>query len=235
MIGAIYESGTSQIMCIFDSLIPATVFQSHLMIRIFTISLVLFLTLIACKKNASSEESSEYAQGEVLSPNLKSEAAVVSLNKESEELVKDWKEYQDLSELIVQYREITKADALLNSSELEEMARYLKDSIRVEKLDIPAVRMRLNVLYNEAKRLSDMSTIPTITDEEVLDENNNMLDAFAALNIKINDLGKRERIDKELAKFNEMQAFEEDSVEMKIDTLTPTLDTNEKKILKQVN
>ncbi len=172
---------------------------------------------------------------QVLAPTLKSEAPVIALNKESEELVQDWKEYQDFSELIVQYREITKADALLNSDELEELAQYLKDSVRVEKLDIPSVRMRLNVLHNEAKRLSDMSTIPTITEEEVLAENNNVLDAFAALNIKINNLGKQERINRELARFDDLPEVEDDSLQVQPDTIALSKKGKEKKIVKQLN
>ena len=221
------------------------------MIRIVTLLLFLALSTLSCKKNSESEEPIEYATDRGLSPALKSESPVVGLNKESEELVKNWNEYQDFSELIVQYREITKSDALLNSNELEELAQYMKDSIRVEKLDIPAVRMRLNVLHNEAKRLSDMSTIPTITDEEVLAENNNVLDAFAALNIKINDLGKQDRINRELAEFNDKPEVRNDSLEIGTfqetsvskdtvtpsvkDTLSPTEKLQPKKIVKQVN
>lgn len=220
------------------------------MIRILSLILLLVLFTISCKKNSDSEEVPEYVTDRDLAPTLKSESPVVGLNKESEELVKDWKEYQDFSELIIQYREITKADALLNSNELEELAQYLKDSIRVEKLDNPALRTRLNVLHNEAKRLSDMSTIPTITNEEVQAENNNVLDAFAALNIKINDLGIQERINRELAKFDEVPQVEYDSLVVEYDTLptqtdkiTPSeKDTTQasimmkpKKIVKQVN
>lgn len=220
------------------------------MIRILSLILLLVLFTISCKKNSDSEEVPEYVTDRDLAPTLKSESPVVGLNKESEELVKDWKEYQDFSELIIQYREITKADALLNSNELEELAQYLKDSIRVEKLDNPALRTRLNVLHNEAKRLSDMSTIPTITNEEVQAENNNVLDAFAALNIKINDLGNQERINRELAKFDEVPQVEYDSLVVEYDTLpaqtekiTPSeKDTTQasikmkpKKIVKQVN
>jgi hypothetical protein len=189
------------------------------MIRILSLFLLLVFCTISCKKDSDKEEVPEYVTDRDLAPTLKSESPVVGLNKESEELVKDWKEYQDFSELIVQYREITMADALLNSNELEELAQYLKDSIRVEKLNNPAVRMRLNVLHNEAKRLSDMSTIPTITNEEVQEENNNVLDAFAALNIKINDLGNQERINRELAKFDEVPQVEYDSLLVEYDTL----------------
>ena len=153
---------------------------------------------------------------------------MVALSPESEKLVAPWPEYNALTELIVQYRVISKADALLNSDDLEELARQLKDSIRVEKLDIPSVRMRLNVLHNEAKRLEDMSTIPTITDEEVLYENDNLLDAYAALNIKINDLSRQERINKELEEFDDAPEPIEDSI-------PPAPKPREKKILNQLN
>lgn len=183
------------------------------MIRIFTFFLLASLAIASCKKKSDPEVVPEYVTEREQVPTLKSEAPIVGLSKKSEDLVKNWKEYQDFRELIVQYREISKADALLNSKDLEELSRYLKDSIRIEKLDIPSVRMRLNVLHNEAMRLSDMSTIPTITAEEVLAENNNVLDAFASLNIKINDLGKQERINEELAKFNDPPKVDKDTLQ----------------------
>ena len=204
------------------------------MIRIILL-LFLALSTLSCKKNSDSEETPEYATERGLGASLKSEAPVVALSKESEELVKGWKEYQDFNEQIIQYREISKSDALLNSIELEELARYMKDSIRVEKLDIPSVRMRLNVLHNEAKRLSDMSTIPTITDEEVLAENNNVLDAFAALNIKINDLARQDRINRELAKFDDPPEVVDDSIPSEKDTVAPRASVKKTKIVKQVN
>ncbi len=181
--------------------------------RIWTIFLLLMIFPMSCKKQSEQEAVPEYVTERGQVPTLKSDAPVIGLNSESEKIVRDWPEYQELSSLIVQFREISKADALLNSDELEEAARYLKDSIRVDKLDIPSVRMRLNVLHNEAKRLSDMSTIPTITAEEVLEENNNVLEAYAALNIKINDLGKQERINRELARFDDSPFPEQDSLE----------------------
>ena len=198
------------------------------MTRLAILFLFTALCFTSCGKKADAEEVPEYVTEQEQVPTLKSDAPVIALNRESEELVKDWGEYQDFSQLIVQYREISKADALLNSIELEELARYLKDSVRVEKLDIPSVRMRLNVLHNEAQRLADMSTIPTITGEEVLEENNNVLDAYASLNIKINDLGNQERINRELAKFD-------DAPEVEIDTTPPPEEAPEKKLLKQVN
>jgi len=176
------------------------------------IFLALVLMISSCGKSPQKEEVPEYVTEPGQVRTLESGAEVVALSPESEKLVSGWPEYQALSQLIVQYRVISKSDALLNSVELEELARQLKDSIRVEKLDIASVRMRLNVLHNEAKRLSDMSTIPTITDDEVLYENDNLLNAYAALNIKINDLSRQERINRELEKFDDGREVIQDSL-----------------------
>ena len=92
-------------------------------------------------------------------------------------------------------------EALLNSVELSELAQQLKDSIRVEKLNIPEVKIRLNVLHSETLRLADMSNIPTITQESVEEETNNMLDAFSALNLKINNMNLQEELNEEISKF----------------------------------
>lgn len=92
-------------------------------------------------------------------------------------------------------------EALLNSVELSELALQLKDSVRVEKLNIPEVKIRLNVLYSETLRLADMSTIPTITEDLVAEENNNIINAFSALNLKINNMNLQEEINEELSEF----------------------------------
>lgn len=198
------------------------------MIRIISLLLLSVLLASSCGKKEVREEVPEYFSQEGQVNILKSNASVVGLSPESEKLVKEWPEYQKFTEMIVRYREISMSDALLNSVELEELAKQLKDSLRIEKLDIPSVRMRLNVLHNEAKRLSDMSTIPTITEQEVLQENDNVLDAYAALNIKINDLSKQDKINRELGAFAEDQKIAKD-------TLPPPEPPEEKKLLKQLN
>lgn len=198
--------------------------MNRFLLCVFTVSLF----VVSCKKKQIENEIPEYVTDQSQIPTLKSTVAAVGPNSESEELLKQWQEYQSLSELIVQYREISKSDALLNSAELEELARYMKDSIRIEKLDIPPIRMRLNVLHNEALRLADMATIPTITDEEVLDENNNLLSAYAALIIKINDMSRQEKINKELESFSEEEFVQKDSTSL--DSLPKS-----KELLKQLN
>ena len=198
------------------------------MTRYLFLLLLPVLLSYSCKTKTNEEEVPEFVTEQEQVPKLKSSAPVVGLSPDSEKLVSNWTEYQKVSEIIVEYREITKADALLNSIELEELTRYLKDSVRSEKLDIPSVRMRLNVLHNEAKRLADMSTIPTITDSEVLEENEKVLSAYADLNIKINDMSRQDKINRELGDFEPAKTVIEDTVP---DEPPPS----KKRLLQQIN
>lgn len=184
--------------------------------KIFIAFLLLTLFLSACKnKEQKTEEENNSIPME--SSTIKSEKPITRLNSKSEELVATWAEYQKFDELITQYQEISMNEALLNSVELSELALQLRDSIRVEKLDIPEVKIRLNVLYSETLRLADMSTIPTITEALVAQENNNVIDAYSALNLKINNMSSQDQLNEEISKFVDevLDEPKRDSLEIK--------------------
>ncbi len=162
--------------------------------------IVLILLLISCKNKEKVDQNAAAMNKEVLST-IKSNKPITNLNNTAKDLVKTWSEYQNFSDLINQYQEITFSEALLNSVELSELAKQLKDSIRIEKLNIPEVKIRLNVLHSETLRLADMSSIPTISQESVEQENNNMIDAFSALNLKINNINLQDELNSEIGKF----------------------------------
>lgn len=184
--------------------------------KIFIAFLLLTLFLSACKnKEQKTEEENDSISME--SSMIKSERPITRLNSKSEELVATWAEYQKFDELITQYQEISMNEALLNSVELSELALQLRDSIRVEKLDLPEVKIRLNVLYSETLRLADMSTIPTITEALVAQENNNVIDAYSALNLKINNMSSQDQLNEEISKFVDevLEEPKRDSLEIK--------------------
>ena len=161
---------------------------------------MLAFCLSACKnKEQKAEEENDSSPLE--SSMIKSEKPITRLNSKSEDLIATWPEYQKFDELITQYQEISMNEALLNSVELSALAKELRDSIRVEKLNIPEVKIRLNVLYSETLRLADMSTIPTITEALVAQENNNVIDAYSALNLKINNMSSQDQLNEEISKF----------------------------------
>ena len=75
--------------------------------------------------------------------------------------------------------------------------------LRFEKFEIPSVKIRLNVLYSETLRLADMASINNISEEEIKNENENILNAFSALNLKINNIIIQENLNKDLNEFIE--------------------------------
>ena len=177
---------------------------------------MLTFCLSACKnKEQKTEEENDSSPLE--SSMIKSEKPITRLNSKSEDLITTWPEYQKFDELITQYQEISMNEALLNSVELSALAKELRDSIRVEKLNIPEVKIRLNVLYSETLRLADMSTIPTITEVLVAEENNNVIDAYSALNIKINNMNTQDQLNEEISKFVDevLDESKRDSLEIK--------------------
>lgn len=175
-----------------------------IVIGFFIISIV----FLSCKNKEKVEMEGYTSQFEAGST-IKSDKSIVPLNSKSKELVAKWPEYQKFAEFVGQYQEITMSDALLNSAELSVMAQQLKDSIRVDNLKIPSIKMRLNVLYSETMRLADMATIPTITEEAVLRENNNIIQAFSALNLKINTINSMNKLNEEISSFVKEVAQEE--------------------------
>ena len=191
------------------------------MTRIVMCFIISILMFTACK-NKEEKKDVETDTSTIEVSMVKSEKPISRLNKASEELIATWPEYQKFDELISQYQEISLSDALLNSEELAELARQLKDSIRIEELDIPEVKIRLNVLYSETLRLADMSTIPTITAALVTDENNNVIDAYSALNLKINNMSVQDELNEEISKFVDevMQESASDSLDTK-DSVNP--------------
>jgi hypothetical protein len=177
----------------------------------------LLILVFSCDK-AVSKKNIEIARDSLASNTLKVNYPVAKLNMKAQKLVENWDEYQNIDELLKQYQHITANMALLNAKELSVLSKQLKDSIRIEQLKIPAVKIRLNVLHNETLRLADMETIPSITEPEVIEENNNILDAYSALNLKINNIVNQENLNQELNSFVDEVLSLNDSVK-KTDTI----------------
>ena len=162
-------------------------------------SLFLF-AILACSKTDSKKELTSKKDTTFINVS-KTKYSIAKLSPKSKDIVKDWKEYQSFDELIHQYQNISTNDALLNAKDLSVLAQQLKDSIRIEKLSIPSVKIRLNVLYNESLRLDDMSTINHMKEQEINEETKNILDAFSALNLKINNIINQENLNNEVNEF----------------------------------
>lgn len=162
---------------------------------------ILFAILFfSCKKTTTANETiavNDSIQTNTIIPKIN----IVPLSSEAQKELEEWKEYQKLNDFLAQYKNISLPDALFNAKDLANLAQQLKDSIRIEKFKIPSVKIRLNVLHNETLRLADMAEIKTITEKEVREENENILDAFSALNLKINNLISQENLNSDVNEF----------------------------------
>ncbi len=109
-----------------------------------------------------------------------------------------WKAYWDMDAFLKNYHAISGSEALSNAKELSSLAQKMKDSLKIPLLKTPDVLTRINILQNECLRLNDMAEITAITPEEVKYEVHHILDAFSALNAKINAVYTLRHLENEL-------------------------------------
>lgn len=121
------------------------------------------------------------------------------LSPEVKKAMIDWIHFQELTSKVETYTSITKGQALESAKELSELVKKVSDSIKIDLLDRPEMKIRFNVLYNHALRLDDMSTIPSITDNEVVVEVSKLLASFSSVNDKINTIYKIDDFEKKYA------------------------------------
>jgi len=153
--------------------------------QILFLGFILAVVLTSCSKDKQKavENTSEVLEEQQVTTVSR---IGITLNPTAKKAVQQWHKYQLVKEKIERYQSITKNQALQNAEELALLIEDVSDTIDVKILDRPDVKIRFNVLHNYAYRLYDMSTIPSISDEEVSEEITGLLDAFSALNDKIN-------------------------------------------------
>lgn len=156
--------------------------------------LIILLTGFSCNKHKEVQDVSEIADSLKLDANRIENRIGETLIPEANEALKNWKQYQHVDELLLEYYSITSLEALANAKELSELVRLMKDSISIEKLQKPNIIARINVLHNETLRLADMATIPSISKEEVKEEVGNIVEIYSAMNSKINTIYQAENI-----------------------------------------
>lgn len=162
---------------------------------VFLMGLVL---LMASCGGSSEKNTDELLQDSVKVSKRITNSLGETLSTLAQSDFKDWKEFEAMDDYMTEYYSITKYDALSSAEELSELIKAVKDTIRVDLIDQPNVLARLNVLYNEAKRLADMKSISVITDEEVEEEITKLLEVYSAFNSKINTIYSTKQLQESL-------------------------------------
>ena len=182
--------------------------------HIYPFLLIILLLSFSCNRNKETAQVSEKADSLKLDVNRIENRIGETLIPEAKAEMDNWKEYQNVDELLLKYYSITTLEALTNAEELSRLVKMMKDSIKIEKLKKPNIIARINVLENETLRLADMATIPSISKEEVKEEVGNIVAIYSAINSKINTIYQAEGIQ------NTLEFDTETPIEIK-DATTP--------------
>lgn len=149
---------------------------------------IIFISIISCTPDEEKKVD------DIAIINLQEKATIssigITLSTKAKKEVADWEKYQLIETKMQRYQSITKSEAMQNARELSLLIEDASDTIDVKILDRPDLKMRFNVLYNHAFRLHDMLSITSITEDEVMIEVTRLLDAYSAVNDKINVIYK---------------------------------------------
>lgn len=164
----------------------------------FWFILSIFLLLQSCGDTKQTDNSASAIDSLQVKEAIIQSRLKVTLSKISREAVKDWEEFTEVDDFMLNYYGITPSDALSLSAELNDLVTLMRDSVRVEKLNIANVSSRLNVLQNETLRLKDMSTISSISEAEVTQEVHSILEVYDSFLSRINTIYRAEELQKAL-------------------------------------
>ncbi|MDG1398105.1 MAG: hypothetical protein P8P88_06930 [Polaribacter sp.] len=112
--------------------------------------------------------------------------------------VENWEELNAIADFLDRFKKGSANEVLSNALELKGLIKSLKDSVKPNLFDDAAFKTRINILNNETLRLADMTSISAITAEEVHLQTEKIINAFSAINAKINTVLSKKRFEDEI-------------------------------------
>jgi hypothetical protein len=149
----------------------------------YTYLLVVLVFILSCQDN---RETDKVKKPKPLMSLVETHPATENVLPAYLKEVKDWKELHAIDSFFVKFRKITPNEALSNAVELKDLIQRLNDSIKPENFKAASLTARINILYNEALRLADLTEIGAIKAQEVNAQVAKTMAAFSNVNTKIN-------------------------------------------------
>lgn len=109
--------------------------------------------------------------------------------------IENWSQLNALNDFLKRFKNVSTKEALSNAEELEGLVATLKKEEKPVLFTIAPFQARLNILHNEALRLSDMRNIPSITVAEVAEQIKKIVQSFSAVHSKINTILSKKRFE----------------------------------------
>ncbi|QTE21746.1 hypothetical protein [Polaribacter cellanae] len=162
----------------------------------YLIFLLLSVFVISCGNKTQGNTDVEKAKP--LMRVLKKHQATVNVKPVFLKEVENWQELKEIDSFFVKFREISPNEALSNALELRDLVKSLKDSVTPTLFDTPSFKTRVNILYNECLRLADLTLISAIKATEINKQVDKTIDAFSAVNTKINTILTKKKFEDEI-------------------------------------
>ena len=162
----------------------------------YYIALITFAAFFSCVKKQEQTTTSDITKPLLSVVNEYSSAEKVSpvFNKD----IEDWEELKAVDLFLGRFKKVSANEVLSNALELKGLVKSLKDSIKPTWFDDDSFTARINILYNETLRLADMTTIPAIKANEVHQQTEKIINAFSAVNAKVNTILSKKRFEDEI-------------------------------------
>lgn len=162
----------------------------------YYLSFILLSLIFSCDEKQEQTELKEDAKP--LLSVVKEFTSVQGISTKFEKEIEDWKELKAVDNFLDRFKKVSANEVLSNALELKGLVKDLKDSIKPDLFKTPSFNARVNIFYNETLRLADMTNIPAIKAFEVHAQTEKIINAFSAVNAKVNTVLAKKRFEDEI-------------------------------------
>ncbi|GAA3645087.1 hypothetical protein [Flavivirga jejuensis] len=158
--------------------------------HIKTLSILSLLVIFfSCKKIGESntgDEAQDNQDKEITEKDIsKIDYIEFALDLKTEDVIKDWQEYEQLQEVVTNIKKGDLSFFYDNSLTINTLLKDLKKTIPIE-INAPSIFARITALETNLYKLESLSNLSTTSKKELIATIKGFLVAFSSLNLQIN-------------------------------------------------
>jgi hypothetical protein len=151
-----------------------------------SLSLLVFIIFFSCVKK--KEEMQQKQEIKPLLSVVKNYNVAEKINPLFLQDIEGWQELKAVDNFLLRFKKVSPNEILSNALELKGLVQALKEDVKPPLFENASFNTRINILQNETLRLADMTFIPAIKATEVTAQANKIINAYSAINSKINSI-----------------------------------------------